>query len=98
MAMAMKQYDTMHTNIAQWSTSQASLEVTRCSHWVSDCAALPWQPPWSTNLLKTQKNTSKKLFMIVAATVHLSLVVHENFIPQNEPSTQLINAASCVKM
>jgi hypothetical protein len=41
--------------IAQWSTSQASLEATGCCHQASACAVLPQRPPWSTNTLKTHK-------------------------------------------
>ncbi len=35
MAMAMQQYNAMR--IAQWSTSRATLEATRCCHWASAC-------------------------------------------------------------
>ncbi len=41
---------------------------------------------------------NKKLFLASDYGTHRSLVVHENVIPQKRPSTQLINATSCVKM
>ena len=38
--------------IAQWSTSQDSLEATGCRHRVSAHIALRWRPPWATILVK----------------------------------------------
>ena len=32
--------------IAQWSTSQTSLEATGCHHWLSARIASPRRPPW----------------------------------------------------
>jgi hypothetical protein len=52
--MEMQQYNAGH--IDQWSTSQASLEATRCSHWVSAWEVLPQQPPWWTILNETQNH------------------------------------------
>jgi hypothetical protein len=45
---------TMH--IAQWSSSVASCEATRCRHWASARAVLPRRLPWSTILNETQKH------------------------------------------
>ncbi len=59
-AMAMQWYDV--GRIARWITSGASLEATGCSHRASDCAELPRQPPWSTNLLKQHKTLTKNYF------------------------------------
>ncbi len=56
-AMQMWRYNVGH--IAQWSTSRASLEATGCRYWLSACAVLPRQLPWSTNLNKTTQNTNK---------------------------------------
>jgi hypothetical protein len=44
------------------------------------------------------KNTNKTQLLASNFGTHQSLVVYENFIPPNGPSTQLINATSCVKM
>jgi hypothetical protein len=73
----------------RWSTSWASLEATRCLHQTSACAVLPQQPPWSMNTLKTHASNYGR---------NRSLVVYENFIPPKGPSTQLVDATSCVKM
>ncbi len=45
----------------------------------------------------TQK-TNKKLFLASKYGTNQSLVVYENFIPPKGPSTQLIDATSCVKL
>jgi hypothetical protein len=42
--------------------------------------------------------TNKKLLLASYLMVNRALVIHENFVPQNEPTTQLINATSCVKI
>ena len=81
--------------IAQWSTSCALLEATGCRHWLSACATLPRRPPWSTNLLKTQ-TLAKKLFSASQLMVDRSQKLWE-VLPQSRPSTQLINATSCIK-
>ncbi len=95
-AMRMWWYDMGH--IARWSTSRASLEAsTGCRYQSSACAVSPWRPPWSTNSNKTHKNTSKTQLLAGNYGTFRALVVCENFIPQNEPSTQLIDATSCVK-
>jgi hypothetical protein len=48
--------------------------------------------------VENTQNTNKKLFLASNLLYNQLLVVCENFIPQNGPSTQLINATSCVKM
>jgi hypothetical protein len=48
--------------------------------------------------VENTQNTNKKLFSASNLRYNQPLVVCENFIPQNEPSTQLIDATSCVKM
>jgi hypothetical protein len=44
------------------------------------------------------QNTNKKLFLASDYSTTRSLVVYESFIPQKGPSTQLVDATSCVKM
>jgi hypothetical protein len=44
------------------------------------------------------QNTNKKLFSASNYSTNQSLVVYENLIPQKEPSTQLGDATSCIKM
>jgi hypothetical protein len=58
--MRMQRYDA--GRIAQWSTSQASLEATGCRHQASACPVLPQWPPWLTNILKTHKTLTKNYF------------------------------------
>jgi hypothetical protein len=48
--------------------------------------------------IEITQNTNKKLFLASDYGTNWSLVVYENFIPQKGPSTQLIDATSCVKM
>ncbi len=48
--------------------------------------------------VENTQNTNKKLFLPSDYGTNQSLVVYENFIPPKGPSTQLINATSCVKM
>jgi hypothetical protein len=48
--------------------------------------------------VENTQNTNKKLFLARDYGTNQSLVVYENFIPQKGPSTQLIDATSCIKM
>jgi hypothetical protein len=48
--------------------------------------------------VENTQNTNKKLFSASNLRYNQPLVVCENFIPRNEPSTQIIDATSCVKM
>ncbi len=57
---------------------------------------LPTGPP--NKFVENTQNTNKKLFLASDYGTNKSLVVYENFIPQKRPSTQLIDATSCVKM
>ena len=93
-AMAMQQYNV--GCIARWSTSRASLKATGCRHWSSACTALPWRPPWTTNLNETHKTLTKLQLSSSNYGTFRLLVVCENFNPQNGPSTQLINATSFI--
>jgi hypothetical protein len=49
-------------------------------------------------LVENTQNTNKKLFSASNLRYNQPLVVCEKFIPQNGPSTQLINATSCIRM
>jgi hypothetical protein len=49
-------------------------------------------------LVENTQNTTKKLFSASNLRYNQPLVVYEILIPQNGPSTHLINATSCVKM
>jgi hypothetical protein len=92
--MHMRRYDA--GSIARWSTSRASLGATECHHRTSACAVLPRPPPWLMNSLKQHKNTNKTQLLASNYGTFRALVVCENFIPQNGPSTQLINVTSFV--
>jgi hypothetical protein len=48
--------------------------------------------------VENTQNTTKKLFSASNLRYNQPLVVCEKFIPPNEPSTQLIDTSSCVKM
>ena len=48
--------------------------------------------------VETTRNTNKTLLLPSNYATFQTLVVCENFVPQNEPSTQLIDATSCVKI
>jgi hypothetical protein len=54
MAMQIRQCNAGH--IARWSASVASCETTRCLHWMSAHAVLPWQLPWLMILNETKKH------------------------------------------
>ncbi len=48
--------------------------------------------------IENTQNTNEKLFLASNYGTNRSLVVYDNFIPSKGPSTQLIDATSCVKM
>jgi hypothetical protein len=48
--------------------------------------------------IETTQNTNKTQFLASNYGTNQSLVVYENFIPQNEPSTQFIDVTSHVKV
>ncbi len=54
--------------IARWSTSVASCKATRCQHWASARAILPWRPPWLT-ISKRIENTNKTQLLPRVLTV-----------------------------
>ena len=83
-------------HIARWSTSRASFEATGCRHRASACAVLPrWR---SCEFVETTQNTNTTQLLPSNYGTFQALVNSDNFTPQNGPSTQLIDAASFVKM
>jgi len=87
-AMAMQRYDS--GRIARWSTSRASLKATGCRHRVSACAVL------LRKFVETTQNTTKTQLLPSNNDTFRALVNSENFVPQNRPSTQVINATSFI--
>ncbi len=48
--------------------------------------------------IENTQNNNKNLFLASDYCPNQSLVVYENVIPQKGPSTQLVDATSCIKM
>jgi len=63
-----------------------------CLHRIVPAAAMV------DGFVETTLNTNKTQLLPSNYGTFCALVVCENFVPQNGPSTQLINATSCVKM
>ncbi len=82
-------------NMAQWSTTVASQEATKCCHRASACAVLPRWPPWSSSLV--WEKTIHTTYILPSNYCTFFLVVCKKFVIQNRPSTQHINATSFVK-
>jgi hypothetical protein len=61
-----------------------------CLHNIAPTAAMV------NEIFETTQNTNKKQLLASNYGTSQTLVVCENFIPQNEPSTQLIDATSFV--
>ena len=69
------------------------------SHWMpplGECLCLI--TPAVKEFVETTLITNQTQLLASKFGTFWSRVVCENFIPQNEPSTQLINATSCIKM
>ena len=88
-AKAMQRYDA--GRIAQYSMSRASLEANWCRYWASACAIMSRWPP-----LKQKQNTNKTQLLASNYSTFWALVFSKNFIPQNKPSTHLIDASSFI--
>ena len=89
MAMAMQRYEAGH--ITQWSTYGASLEATgKCLHHFAPATAMV------NEFVETTQNTNKTQLLASNYGTFWALVNSENFIPQNRPSTQVIDATSFV--
>ncbi len=87
--------------IAQWSTSRLHWEplYAAIGYRASVSAVSPRRPPWSTNSLKHTQIINTKIFFFASNYgTNWSLLVYENFITQNESSTQFIDATSFVEM
>ena len=48
--------------------------------------------------IENTQNTNKKLFLASNYGTSPSIIGYEDFIPQKGPSTQLVDATSCIKM
>ena len=82
-------------HIARWSVSVASCEAPKRRHRASARAVLARRTPWS--LMRPRKKTQNTTRLLASAYRTFLLVIRENFVPQNGPSTQLIDATSFVK-
>jgi hypothetical protein len=78
--------------IAQCSASVASCEATRCHHWASACAVLPWQLPWLT-ISKKNKNTNKTQLLPSVLMVDQCKKL-SNLETRQEPSTHILGKTS----
>ena len=78
---------------------------------IQGCIRSHWIPPLGECLrhiapmaaivdkfIETTQNTNKTQLLLSNYSTFRAQVISENFIPQNGPSTQLIDAASFVKM
>ncbi len=68
------------------------LPLGKCLHPIAPAAIMVHK------FVENTQNSNKKLFSASNLQYNQPLVVCENFIPQNGPSTQLIDATSCVKI
>ena len=95
-AMVMQRSDAGH--IARWITSGASLKATGCRRWSSACAVSPLTPAAAMvkEFESNTQNTNKTQLLASNYGTFRSLVDCESFVPQNVPSTQLIDATSFV--
>ncbi len=85
MAMQIRRYDA--ECIAQYGRSRATLDATICRHWASIRPVSPRRTPWSSIL-------AQKIKLWCCETADFEASVQK---AQNEPSTQLIEATSCVE-
>jgi hypothetical protein len=79
-------------HIQGFTRSHWMLPSGKCLHRIAPAAIMVHE------FVENTQNTNKKLFSASNLRYNQPLVVCENFIPQNEPSTQLIDATSCIKM
>ena len=92
-AMHMRRYKVGH--IAWFRTSRASFEANGSGEFLRRIA------PAATmvdSFIETASNTNKTKLLASNYATFRSLVVYENFTPQNRPTTQLIDATSFVEM
>jgi hypothetical protein len=79
-------------HIQGFTGSHWMLPSGECLHHIAVAAVMV------DELVENTQNTNKKLFSASNLQYNQLLVVCEKFIPQNGPSTQLIDGTSCVKM
>ena len=75
-----------------YTRSHWMLPLGECLRRIAPAAAMV------DELFETTQNTNKTQFLASNYGTFRSLVVYENFIPQNGPSTHLIDATSFVEM
>jgi hypothetical protein len=63
-----------------------------CLHRITPAAAMV------NKYIENTQNTNKKLFLASNYGTSPSIIGYEDFIPQKGPSTQLVDATSCIKM
>jgi hypothetical protein len=79
-------------HIPSFTRSHWMPPLGKCLHHIAPAAAMV------DKYVENTQNTNKKLFLSSDYGTNPSQVVYENFIPPNGPSTQLINATSCIKI
>jgi hypothetical protein len=79
-------------HIPGFTRSHWMLPLGKCLRCIAPAAAIV------DEYIENTQNTNKKLFLAGDYGTNQSLDVYENFIPPNEPSTQLVDGTSCVKM
>jgi hypothetical protein len=79
-------------HIQGFTRSHWMLPSGECLHRIAPAAVMV------DEFVENTQNTNKKLFSASNLRYNQPLVVCENLIPQNGPSTELIDATSCIKM
>ncbi len=79
-------------HIPGFTRSHWMLPLGKCLCCITPAAAMV------DEYIENIQNTNKKLFLASNYGTNSSLVAYENLIPPKGPSTQLIDATSCVKM
>jgi hypothetical protein len=79
-------------HIQGFTRSHWMLPLGKCLRCIAPAAVMV------DELVENTQNTNKKLFSASNLRYNQPLVVCENLIPQNGPSTQLIVATSCIKI
>jgi hypothetical protein len=79
-------------HIQGFTRSHWMLPLGKCLHCIAPAAVMV------DELVENTQNTNKTLFSASNLRYNQPLVVCENLIPRNGPSTQLIVATSCIKM
>jgi hypothetical protein len=77
-------------HVQGFTRSQWMPPSVECSHHIAPAAAMV------NEFVETTQNTNKTQLLASNYSTFRALFISENFIPQNEPSTQLIDATSFV--